>query len=149
MRLKIAIGTDHRGFELKAFLLKHLSFGLYSIEWFDQGCYTAERTDYPIYAHKVAQLVQSQQVDLGILACGTGVGMAITANRYKNILAGLVWNETIARLNKEDDNINILVLPADYLTYYQAFEYITIWLSAEFKGGRYASRIAMIDADKS
>jgi ribose 5-phosphate isomerase B len=81
----------------------------------------------------------------GILLCGTGVGMAITANRFPGVYAGLVWNEEIARLAKEDDKVNILVLPADFVSLDQLVAMVKAWQTAQFNEGRYAKRIAMID----
>ena len=79
------------------------------------------------------------------MLCATGVGMAIAANRFPNIYAGLAWNEEIARLSKEDDNVNVLVLPSDFVSNEQMIAMTRAWLSAQFNEGRYAKRIAMID----
>lgn len=146
MKITVAIGADHRGFTVKSFLMSHTVIGRYSIEWLDVGTYASERTDYPIFAQKVALLMQQKQVDYGIVACGTGIGMAIAANRFKGVYAGLVWNNMIARLAKEDDNVNLLVLPADFISQSEALDLVKTWLEAKFKEGRYAERIAMIDA---
>lgn len=139
--MKIVIGTDHKGFLAKEFLKQQLS----DIEWLDVGTFDEERTDYPIFAKKVAQAILDGQAQQGVLLCGTGVGMAIAANRFSGIYAGLVWNEEIARLAKEDDNVNVLVLPADFLSNEQMDAMVRAWLSAQFNEGRYAERIAMID----
>lgn len=143
--LKIAIGTDHRGFALKQALIAQLVVGDQKVTWTDCGTYTAERTDYPLFAIPVCELVQHKEVNYGILLCGTGVGMSIIANRFSGIYAGLAWSEQIARLNKQDDNVNILILPADFVTLQSACEIISAWLSAEFKENRYRERIHMID----
>src|SRR5262245_4845693 len=118
--LKIAIGADHRGFELKEFLMQQESLADKKIIWTNVGCFVPDRTDYPLFASPVSILVQTKQVDIGILICGTGTGMAVAANRFERIYAGVAWNEVIARLNKEDDNVNILVLPSDFVTPEQA-----------------------------
>lgn len=144
--LRIAIGVDHRGFKLKEYLLSLSKINTTNIIWTDVGTYTSERTDYPIYTKKVVNLILEKKVDLGILACGSGIGMAIAANRFKDIYAGLVWNADIAKSAKEDDNVNVLVLPADFVTLDLAKDIISNWLGAKFKGDRYAERIAMIDA---
>src|SRR5579872_1573304 len=107
--MKIAIGTDHRGFLHKEYIKNSMT----DITWVDVGTHDQERTDYPIYAEQAAQLLLSNSVDYGILLCSTGIGMAIAANRHKNIYAGVVWNEEIARQSKAEDNINMLVLPSD------------------------------------
>ena len=139
--MKIAIGTDHRGFDLKNFIINAFQ----KIEWEDVGCFSTERCDYPIYAKKVSELILENKVKYGILLCGTGIGMAIAANRFKKIYAALVWNSTIARLSKEDDNSNILVLPADFISNEDSLEIIEAWLKASFKGGHYLERIKMLE----
>lgn len=139
--MKIAIGADHRGFAQKEFIKQYIS----SVEWIDVGTYTTDRTDYPIYAIKVVDLVTHNQVDYGILLCASGGGMAIVANRYAHIYAVAAWNVEIAQQCKAEDNANVLVLPSDFVTNDDAVAMINIWLTTTFKGGRYAERIAMID----
>lgn len=139
--MKIAIGADHNGFQAKEYLKQALA----DMEWLDMGTSNEERTDYPIFAKKVSEAILNGEAQQGILLCGTGVGMAIVANRFSGIYAGLVWNEEVARLAKEDDNVNVLVLPADFLSHEQMDAMVRAWLSAQFNEGRYAERIAMID----
>jgi ribose 5-phosphate isomerase B len=139
--MKIAIGTDHRGFKLKNYIIDSLK----DIEWEDVGCFSEERCDYPIYAKKVCELILKNKVQYGILLCGTGVGMAIAANRFKEIYAALAWNHIIAKLSKEDDNANIIVLPADFITKNDSLEMIKAWLDTNFKGGYYLERIKMLE----
>jgi ribose 5-phosphate isomerase B len=139
--IKIAIGTDHRGFMQKEFIKKQLSL----IDWVDVGSNNQERTDYPLFAAKVIDLMQAKTVDLGILLCGAGGGMAIAANRHKHMYAVVAWNGEVARRCKQEDNANILVLPSDFITQEDAVVIIQEWLQAEFKCGRYAQRLAMID----
>lgn len=146
MKYKIAIGTDHRGYDLKQAIIKVEQWGNDAIEWIDVGTMTSERTDYPMYADLVVEALAMGEADLGILLCGSGIGMAVAANRFPGIFAGVVWNEDVARMAKEDDNINVLVLPADFIDKDVAFKLIGAWLSARFKGGRYEERLAMIDA---
>lgn len=144
--IKIALGADHRGFELKAYLAQFTTIGDYTVVWHDVGAHNQERSDYPVFAIAVAQLLKDQTVDVGIMSCGTGIGMAVAANRFAGVYAGVVWSEAVARLSKQDDNCNLLVLPADYITHEQGLALVQAWLNAEFKGGRYAQRIALIDA---
>ena len=139
--MKIAIGADHRGFLHKEFIKQHMS----SIEWVDVGTHNQDRTDYPIFSDKVVHLMVTHAVDCGILICASGGGMAIAANRHKNIYAVVAWNSEIAKQCKQEDNANILVLPADFVSCDDAVVMIEQWLAQEFKGGRYAQRIAMID----
>lgn len=141
----IAIGTDHHGFIHKQQLISCATIGTHRIEWLDQGVYTNERVDYPPFAQAVSRALQDNIADAGILLCGTGVGMAIAANRFKGIYAALVWNEHVARLSRQHDNANILVLPADYLSPERTISVVHAWLAVEFLGGRYAERIALID----
>lgn len=139
--MRIAIGADHRGFLHKEFIKQNIS----DVEWIDVGTHNQERTDYPIFSDKVVELMISNKVDYGILICGSGAGMAIAANRYKNMYAAVVWNHEVAQRCKQEDNANILVIPSDFVSYDDAVIMINEWLEQEFKGGRYAQRIAMID----
>lgn len=139
--MKIAIGADHRGFLHKEFIKEHMP----SIEWIDVGTYNQDRTDYPIFSDKVIDLIHTRAVQLGVLICASGGGMAIAANRHKYIYAVVAWNVDIARQCKQEDNANVLVLPSDFVSCDDAVVMITEWLAQEFKGGRYAERIAMID----
>ncbi len=145
MNYRIAIGTDHRGYELKEFLKENHTIGCSVIDWIDVGAQSSHRTDYPPFALQVSSLVITNEVDLGILLCGSGIGMAIAANRFAGIYAGVVWNEQLAQMAKEDDNVNVLVLPADFVTQEQALPIVRSWLSATFQAGRYQQRIEMID----
>ena len=146
MRYRIAVGADHRGFVLKQQLLTQTEFEGVSVEWHDVGTFSPERTDYPLFTHRVVKRILQQEADLGILLCGSGIGVSIAANRFKTIYAGLVWNEQVARAAKEDDNVNVLVIPADYLTSEQALACITAWLTSSFKEGRYQERLDMVDS---
>lgn len=139
--MKIAIGADHRGFLHKEFIKKHMT----TIEWIDVGTDNEERTDYPIFSNKVVNLIATYEVQYGVLICGTGGGMAIAANRYKEMYAVVAWNKQVAQRCKQEDNTNILVLPSDFITYDDGVIMVNTWLEQEFKGGRYADRIAMID----
>ena len=144
--IKIAIGSDHRGFEHKAVIQQGVSLETKHIEWIDVGCFSQERTDYPPFAYDVVQAMRSGRADFGILLCGTGVGMTIAANRFDRIYAALVWDIQTAQRSKEEDNANVLSLPADYITPQQAIEITLVWLNAQFKGNRYQKRIDMINA---
>ena len=146
--MKIAIGADHRGFQCKANIKQYVVGSPDPIVWIDVGAYNEERSDYPIFARAAVKAMQNRQADLGILACGSGVGMAIVANRYRGMFAGVAWNEEIARASREDDNTNILVLPSDFISHEQAVAIVNAWLNARFKGGRYQERIDMIDTMK-
>jgi len=143
--MKIAIGSDHRGFEHKGFIIQKIK----SISWIDVGCFSSDRCDYPIFAQLVSSAILKKEADFGILLCGTGIGMAIAANRFTRIYAGLCWNSEIARLAKEHDNINVLVLPSDFVSPDESIEIINNWLHTEFKAGRYQKRLDMIDTPEN
>lgn len=138
---RIAIGSDHRGFALKEYLQQHID-----ATWRDVGCNSAQACDYPLYVPPVCTAVRAGEVDYGILLCGSGVGMAIAANRFVGIYAALVWSPETARLSKEHDNANILVLPADFITDTDAVLCVQAWLGATFLGGRHQRRLEEIDA---
>lgn len=142
--LKLVIGADHRGYELKQYLIGSFVTDRV-IEWIDVGAYNEERSDYPEFAIAASKILQAKKADYGVLSCATGTGMAIAANRFSGVYAGVVWNVDVARLAREDDNVTMLVLPSDYISFAEAREMVQAWLSAEFKHGRYEKRLAMID----
>lgn len=139
----IAIGCDHGGYKLKEEIKRY--FDEKGIEYEDFGTDSEERTDYPIYAKKVAQAVQSKQCDCGILVCKSGLGMCVTANKFKGIRCATVTDEETAKFAKMDDDINVLTLGGNYITSHQAICIVRTWLATEFKGGRYLERLNMID----
>lgn len=145
--LKIVIGSDHRGFNLKKNIIKYKNIGNIDISWIDVGTNSLERTDYPIYGKLAVEKMLKKEADLGILICGSGIGMAVVANRYNYIYAGVVFNKDIAKVAKEDDNINVLVFPADFIGSLDYIEVISIWLKSQFKGGRYQERLDMLKID--
>lgn len=138
----IALGCDHGGFKLKEEIKKYLDeLGL---EYKDFGAYNEERTDYPIYAKKVAEEVSTKRCELGILVCRSGAGMTIVANKFRGVRAANFTNEEETRLSKSDDDINIAVFGGDYITPNEAIRMLRIWIATEFKGGRYLERLQMI-----
>ena len=141
----IAIGNDHHGFQHKEMLIKQNGFENIQVDWIDVGSEGPERVDYPPYGQAVARAVQQKKADCGILLCGTGVGMSVVANRFKDIYAALVWTEELARKSKEDDNANILVIPSDYINEKDLLSMINVWLTVDFKGGVYQERLEIID----
>ena len=137
----LAIGSDHRGYALKTYLQKALP----QHQWLDVGAHHEQRSDYPDFATQVCQALLQGDVERGILICGSGIGMAIAANRMPGIYAALCWNEVVARLASEHDGANILVLPSDFVTHEQALAIVQAWLGATFRGGRYQERLDRID----
>ena len=142
---RLVIGNDHRGFKIKNFLLQQRMIGDHVIQWHDVGTDQSERADYPQYAFKAIKKVLAQESSGAILLCGTGVGMSIAANRFKRIYGALVWNADIAKRAKEEDNANVLILPADYLQNQEIINIIDAWLSANFLGEQYQSRLRELD----
>lgn len=140
--MKIAIGCDHAGVLYRDEIIKMLTS--LDIEVLDKGTKTNESVDYPDFAHPVAQAVQSQEAELGILICGTGNGVAMTANKYKDVRAGLCWEPEIASLIRLHNNANILCLPARFVNIKEALEITHIFLNTEFEGGRHERRINKI-----
>lgn len=139
----IALGSDHGGFKMKEEIKKY--FDEKEIKYKDYGCYNEERTDYPIYAEKVAKGIQNKECNLGILICKSGAGMTVAANKFKGIRCALAINEDMARNSKADDDINVLSIPAEYLTVSQVIAIIRVWIVTEFKKGRYEDRLLMIE----
>jgi ribose 5-phosphate isomerase B len=149
--MKIVIGADHRGFDLKKKIIETIEkFGDKNIEWIDVGCENQERCDYPLYAQKVAQNILNGEATYGILACGSGIGMALAANRFKGIYAGLCWNRDVAQIAHADDGINVLVLSADLVLPEENIaivnSMIDSWFNCTFKEGRYRDRLDMVDS---
>ena len=141
--MMIAIGADHGGYKLKEELKRY--FDESGIEYKDFGTFSEERTDYPIYAKKVAEAVQSGKYELGILVCRSGYGMTVVANKFKGIRAASISNEEAAKFAKADDDINVITLGGDYITTNEAICIVRNWIGAEFKGGRYEERLKMIE----
>ena len=139
--MKISIGSDHRGLELKTRIIKNLR----NVSWFDVGTATKERTDYPIFAKKVCKDILSGESERGVLICGSGIGMSIAANRFPNIYAALCWNVDVVTAATQNDKANILILPADFLDAKSAYQIVNTWLHTDFKGGRHQKRLEMID----
>ena len=144
--MMISIGSDHRGFDLKTKIIQGFDLAeSVSVEWLDVGTYSEQRVDYPIFAKKVCKNILDGKTDLGVLICGSGIGMAIAANRFKNIYAAPCWNKDIARLARQDDGANIITLPANFISEQEAFNIIAAWLEAKFKGAEYQRRLEMVD----
>ena len=139
---KIAIGSDHAGFDLKEFIKGKFEK---EINWTDMGPSSADRVDYPDYAHQVAESVSNNTVDLGILICGSGNGVCMTANKHEGVRAGLAWESELASLAREHNNANVICLPARFITEDQAVEIVRAYVDAEFEGGRHETRVQKIE----
>lgn len=141
--MSIVIGSDHSGWELKEFLKIYLKDNNYHIE--DVGCYDTESVDYPDVANRLVQNILTKKSDKGILICGTGIGMSMAANRYKGIRAALCNEPMSARLSREHNNSNILILGGRTLGKDMALDIMKTWLMTPFSGGRHARRLAKIE----
>ncbi len=139
--MKIGIANDHAGFELKQYLLNHLSS---SYEFVDLGCYSIESVDYPDYAHKLCKDLINNNIDKGVLICGSGNGINITANKYKEIRSALCWNAEIAELSRKHNDANVLTLPGRYISQAEALKCVKVFMSTEFEGGRHLTRVNKI-----
>ena len=139
--MKIAIGGDHAGFDFKEKLVQKLQE---SHEMKDFGPPSADSVDYPDFAHPVASSVEEGENDLGILICGSGNGVAMTANKHEKIRAALCWNEELAALARQHNNANVLCIPARFIPYELAEKLVETFLSTEFEGGRHQRRVSKV-----
>lgn len=142
LKKPIAIGSDHAGFEMKEFVISFLEGKERPFE--DFGPHSADSVDYPDFAHPVAQAVASGSHAFGILLCGSGNGVAITANKHRQIRAALCWDDEIAALARKHNNANILCIPARFISEDTAEEMVDVFLSTAFEGGRHAGRVDKI-----
>ena len=141
--MKLAIGCDHGGFPLKAAVLKYLNEQGH--ECVDFGCNSPERCDYPVYGERVGRAVASGECDLGVLICGTGIGISLAANRVPGVRAAVCSEPYSARLTREHNNANIIAFGARVVGEGTALMILEAFLAAEFQGGRHAERVAMLD----
>ena len=144
---RILIASDHAGFELKEKIEQALGDLGYEVD--DLGTDSSESTDYADYAHPLAEKVSTGEVKRGVLLCGTGLGMSYTANRYPHVRAAVAWNAEIARLAREHNDANVLVLPARFVDDKQGVEILKTWLDTPFEGGRHARRVDKIEKKDS
>jgi ribose 5-phosphate isomerase B len=142
--MKIALGSDHAGFELKEHLRAYLAE--LKVDTLDLGTYSEDSVDYPDVAVKVAEKVARGEVERGLLICGTGIGMSIVANRFAGVRAALCHDLYTARVSREHNNANILALGGWLIGKGLAREILKVWLQSEFQGGRHARRIRKIAA---
>ena len=139
----IPIAADHAGFALKERLVAELRSLGYEPQ--DFGTNSPDSTDYPPFAHEVAGQVGTGAARRGILTCGTGLGMSYAANRHRGVRAAVAWNDEVARLAREHNDANVLVLPARFVSEEDAVRILRTWLDTAFEGGRHARRVAAID----
>ena len=141
--MKVCLGSDHRGYQIKARLIQALEAKSYEV--FDVGTNSDSAVDYPDFAEVVARRVSDGSADRGILICGTGIGMAITANKFSGVRAAPCYDEVVVEMSRRHNNVNVLCLPGDLIGDRSIDELVLMWLQTEFDGGRHADRVQKID----
>ena len=145
LNITIPIGSDHAGYDLKESLKSYLSDK--GCEMRDFGCHSTESVDYPDFAHPVASMVEGSIDIKGILICGSGNGISMTANKHQDIRAAICWNVEIAELARLHNDANILVLPARFITDQEAKNIVDIFFATKFEGGRHQNRVNKISCN--
>ena len=140
--MKIAIGSDHAGFNYKEAIKDHIQQTGHDVD--DLGTFTEASCDYPDYAHAVAHAVEQGQTEMGVLVCGSANGVAITANKHAGIRAAICWEKEIAILARSHNNANIICIPARFVSTDAALEMVDTFLSTPFEGGRHQTRVGKI-----
>lgn len=140
--MNMVIGSDHAGYDLKEFIKSSYNK---NITWEDVGTYSKESVDYPDFAHPLAEKIEKKEASLAILICGSGNGVAMTANKHANVRAALCWTPEIAQLARQHNDANVLVLPARYVTFEEAKKIIDLFLYTSFEGGRHCNRVEKIN----
>jgi len=145
--LKVTIGSDHRGVHIKDRLIQALEAHAFTVS--DEGTDSEKSVDYPDYAQDVAKKVSSGEADRGILICGTGIGMAITANKFPHVRAASCYDEVMVEMSRRHNDVNVLCLPGDMIGDRPVDELVLMWLNTEFDGGRHADRVKKISKIES
>lgn len=140
--MKIAIGNDHAGPDYKKAIVAFLESK--GIEVLNFGVDTYQSVDYPDFGHAVAEAVETQKAHLGIVICGSGNGIAMTANKHKGIRAALCWTKEIAALARQHNDANVVSIPARFTAIEQAVEIVKTFLETDFEGGRHTNRVNKI-----
>lgn len=140
--MKVYIASDHAGYEMKEAIKRHFST---EFEWEDFGTNSSESVDYPDYAHPLAEAVAQSPENRAVLLCGTGNGVAMTANKHADVRAALCWNTEIAALARQHNNANVVVLPARFIPTEDAFAIVETFFNTPFEGGRHARRVEKIN----
>jgi len=140
--MKISIGNDHAGPDYKKAIVHYLTSKGYEI--LNHGTDTFDSVDYPDFGHPVATDIESGKADLGIVICGSGNGIAMTANKHQGIRAALCWTKEISALARQHNNANVVSIPARFTSIQQAIEIVDTFLNTDFEGGRHATRVDKI-----
>ncbi len=139
MSRTIAIGGDHAGYEYKKKLVEILTTEGYGVK--DFGPYSGDSVDYPDYVHPLCEAIEAGQINSGIVICGSGNGVAMTANKHQGIRAAICWNEELTSLSRQHNDANLLALPARFISFELAEKMVRIFLSTDFEGGRHQTRV--------
>ncbi len=142
--MKIAIGSDHAGFELKEAIKKYLTEKGYEV--FDEGTDSLSSVDYPDYGAKVGQAVVSEKADLGIVCCGSAEGISIAANKIKGVRCGIGYNDEVSKLLRQHNDANVIAFAGRFMTIEEVLPRVDLFLNTPFEGGRHAMRVAKISA---
>ncbi len=140
--LPVAIGADHAGYEYKEMLKSMLEAQGWQVN--DKGTHSLDSVDYPDFAHPVAADVEQGEAAFGVLICGSGEGVCITANKHAGVRAALCWNNEVAQLSRQHNNANVICLPARFVSQDQAKEMLQSFIDTAFEGGRHANRVNKI-----
>jgi len=140
--MKIAIGADHAGFELKEDVKSLLTERGFDVD--DFGAYSADSVDYPDFAHPVANAIETNACELGIVICGSGNGINMAVNKHQAIRSALCWEPELASLARQHNNANVLALPARFISKDVALSCVNAFLDASFEGGRHQRRVDKI-----
>ncbi|MEM6642371.1 MAG: ribose 5-phosphate isomerase B [Bacteroidota bacterium] len=141
--MKIAIGGDHAGFQYKKRLIKFLQANDHQVDDFGPG--SEESVDYPDHVHPLSSAIAADDHDFGILICGSGNGVAITANKHENVRAALCWTSELAVLAREHNDANVICIPARFIAYELAESLVSLFLNTSFEGGRHQRRVSKIN----
>ena len=143
--MKIVIGNDHAGVEVKEKIRDHLEKKGHQV--INKGYDGEESVDYPDFIHPVSKEVKEKKAEIGVIVCGSGNGAAMTANKHKGVRAAICWSEEIAALAKHHNNANIISIPSRFLNEKEIIKIIDVFIEAEFEGGRHERRVKKIDTD--
>ncbi len=142
--MRISIGSDHAGYDYKSMIINHIQSLGHTV--IDHGTADNSSVDYPDFVHPVAKDIIEDQADYGVLICGTGNGVAMTANKYPEIRCGLCWNEDISKLTRQHNNANVIAMPARFVDIVTAKSMVSAFLMTDFEGGRHERRVNKITA---
>ena len=143
-KMKVALGSDHVGYEMKQIVREHLEKKGY--ECIDYGSYSSDKCDYPVYGEKVGRAVAAKECDLGVLICGTGIGISLAANKVPGVRAAVCSEVYSARLTREHNDANIIAFGARVVGTGTALDIVDAFFDTEFEGGRHAERVRMLEA---